>query len=322
MIVNSYQINNELKLLPCNPDEAADLSRRDDARVWIDLCDFDAGELEAWLDRLEVRDLSRRLCLEARDRPGFYPFNHEMFLVIPVLADVEVAREYEHAAFLCRGNLLLTLHRKPLLDPRDVSTLQESDSWLSAHSIAGLVSAVMIDLSLTCLRQGPELRRLVTVVEERMDRDPESVEAEEILDIRSQHLMLSAAINDQLPCMRALSVTDKPFFKLVDAKEYINCALANLQAADGLLDRLNKRIEDLRAGFQMHAQDKTNRRLNMLTILSAIFMPVTLLASIWGMNFEVMPELSLPNAYPLALGFMALVGTAMYLYFRRQRWFD
>ena len=38
----------------------------------------------------------------------------------------------------------------------------------------------------------------------------------------------------------------------------------------------------------MHAQEKTNRRLGMLTILSAIFMPITLLAGIWGMNFEGM----------------------------------
>jgi Mg2+ and Co2+ transporter CorA len=58
--------------------------------------------------------------------------------------------------------------------------------------------------------------------------------------------------------------------------------LANLQAADRSLDRLSERISALRAGFQMHAQDKTNRKLGMLTILSAIFMPITLLAGIGG----------------------------------------
>ena len=76
------------------------------------------------------------------------------------------------------------------------------------------------------------------------------------------------------------------------------------------------------AGFEMHAQDKTNRRLNMLTILSAIFMPITLLSGIWGMNFEFMPELKYTFAYFLALGFMSLVGWAMYFLFRRKGYFD
>jgi magnesium transporter len=102
----------------------------------------------------------------------------------------------------------------------------------------------------------------------------------------------------------------------------MNCALANLQVADRSLDRLGERIGALRAGFQMHAQDKTNRKLGMLTILSAIFMPITLLAGIWGMNFETMPELKFPFAYPVALGLMALIAAGMYRFFRRGGWFD
>ena len=102
----------------------------------------------------------------------------------------------------------------------------------------------------------------------------------------------------------------------------MNCALANLQAIERSLDRLGERIGALRTGFQMHAQDKTNRRLNMLTILAAIFNPATLLAGIWGMNFALMPELQYPLAYPIALGLMVLIGVLMFLFFRRGGWFD
>jgi magnesium transporter len=122
--------------------------------------------------------------------------------------------------------------------------------------------------------------------------------------------------------VQGLSQIDRPFFRIKDAQEYMNCTLGNLQAADKSLDRLDGRISALRSGFQMHAQDKTNRRLGLLTILSAIFMPITLLAGIWGMNFETMPELKYTFSYPMALGFMALIGSGMYLYFRRTGWFD
>ena len=155
-----------------------------------------------------------------------------------------------------------------------------------------------------------------------MDSDPDEVQAEEILDIRSHLMALGALVSDQLPTLQALSVTDKPFFRLADTQEYMNCALANVQATDGSLIWLDQRTGTLRSGFQMHAQDKTNRRLNMLTILSAVFTPITLLAGIWGMNFEVMPELKYPYAYPIALGSMTLVGWGMYFFFRRNDWLD
>ena len=62
-----------------------------------------------------------------------------------------------------------------------------------------------------------------------------------------------------------------------------------------------------------------NRRLGMLTILSAIFMPITLMAGIWGMNFENMPELGLEFGYPLGLGAMAVVAIGMFLFLPQRR---
>jgi magnesium transporter len=322
MIVNSVQIDEAMQMTPVAPERAAEACQAADARVWIDLQAFEPDELEVWLDKLGVTGLSRRLCLEARDRPGFYPLKREVFLVIPVLTESDDSREVDYVAFLCSENMLLTFHRKSVVNPQKLDTLQESEGWLPSRSIAGLVSAVMIAMSLECLGRTAELRSAILVLENRMDREPDAVEVEEILEMRSDLLALGAVVSDQLPSLGALGQVDKPFFRRTDAQEYMNCALVNLQAADRSLDWLDQRIAALHSGFQMHAQDKTNGRLNMLTILSAIFMPVTLMASIWGMNFESMPELRHPFSYPIALGFMVLIGSGMYLYFRKTGWFE
>jgi magnesium transporter len=184
------------------------------------------------------------------------------------------------------------------------------------------MSAMMIDFSLTCLGYTANLRNTIRTLEDTMDRDPNAVEAEQIMDLRSEVLLLGSIVSDLLPLVLALRTTDKPIFKLEDAKDYLNCAVVNLKAVDRSLDWLDGRVNALRSGFEMHAQDKTNRRLNILTILSAIFNPATLLAGIWGMNFVNMPELRLPFAYPIALGLMLLLGTGMFFFFRRQGWFD
>lgn len=66
--------------------------------------------------------------------------------------------------------------------------------------------------------------------------------------------------------------------------------------------------------------NRTNEVMRVLTIIATIFIPLTFIAGVYGMNFEHMPELPLPWAYPVVLGVMAVVATAMLAYFRRRRW--
>jgi magnesium transporter len=67
-----------------------------------------------------------------------------------------------------------------------------------------------------------------------------------------------------------------------------------------------------------------NQRLNevmkVLTVISTIFIPLTFIASIYGMNFKHMPELESPWAYPAVLGVMLLIGASMVGYFKWRRW--
>ncbi len=67
-----------------------------------------------------------------------------------------------------------------------------------------------------------------------------------------------------------------------------------------------------------------NQRLNevmkVLTVMATIFIPLTFIASIYGMNFEHMPELKWPYAYPAVLGLMGVVALGLTVYFRRRGW--
>jgi len=65
---------------------------------------------------------------------------------------------------------------------------------------------------------------------------------------------------------------------------------------------------------------RTNEVMKVLTIMASIFIPLTFLAGIYGMNFERMPELSLPWAYPVLLGVMAVLAGGMVWYFYRKGW--
>ena len=81
--------------------------------------------------------------------------------------------------------------------------------------------------------------------------------------------------------------------------------------------------------FELYLSTVSNRMneiMKVLTIIATIFMPMSVIASIYGMNFEGakspwnMPELSWYYGYPFALGLMAFVAVVMLIFFRRNGW--
>lgn len=65
---------------------------------------------------------------------------------------------------------------------------------------------------------------------------------------------------------------------------------------------------------------RTNEVMKVLTVIATIFMPLTFLAGVYGMNFEYMPELKWHWGYPAVLGVMLTIGVGMARFFRKKRW--
>ena len=66
--------------------------------------------------------------------------------------------------------------------------------------------------------------------------------------------------------------------------------------------------------------NKTNEVMKVLTVVATIFIPLTFIVGLYGMNFKYMPELNHPLGYPAVLAFMLIVAVGMLIYFRKKRW--
>lgn len=98
-----------------------------------------------------------------------------------------------------------------------------------------------------------------------------------------------------------------------------------------IYDHLSKLLElidtflqigiDLINSYTSLGSQRMNRIMMVLTMITTIFMPLTLLAGIYGMNFDNMPELHWKYGYYFVLGVMSLVAGAMLIWFRRKGWF-
>jgi magnesium/cobalt transport protein CorA len=83
-----------------------------------------------------------------------------------------------------------------------------------------------------------------------------------------------------------------------------------------------ERLNALHDHYHLMLQDKSNKRLNFLTIIQAIFVPITLITGLYGMNFVFMPELEFKYGYFIALGIMVLIVSGFLRYFYKHGWFD
>ena len=79
-------------------------------------------------------------------------------------------------------------------------------------------------------------------------------------------------------------------------------------------------IASARDAYLSVLSNRMNEVMKVLTIIATIFIPITFVAGLYGMNFEWMPELEAWWAYPAVLGVMAVIAGGMLLYFRRKRW--
>jgi magnesium transporter len=66
--------------------------------------------------------------------------------------------------------------------------------------------------------------------------------------------------------------------------------------------------------------NRLNKVMKVLTIISTIFIPLTFIVGVYGMNFHFMPELDFPLAYPITWGIMVLIALGMVVFFKRRKW--
>ncbi|KAF0226857.1 MAG: magnesium transporter [Erysipelotrichaceae bacterium] len=87
------------------------------------------------------------------------------------------------------------------------------------------------------------------------------------------------------------------------------------------VDTLREVLSSLVDIYLSNASIKMNEIMKVLTIISTIFIPLTFIAGVYGMNFKYMPELTWIYGYPLILGVMLMVAIGLLIYFKRKKWF-
>jgi magnesium transporter len=137
--------------------------------------------------------------------------------------------------------------------------------------------------------------------------------------VKRELMRLRRGLWPQRDAINSLVRDDSPFVGDQIVVYLRDCYDHVVQLGD-MLEHYREMASGLLNTYLSSVSNRTNEVMKVLTIMASIFIPLTFLAGIYGMNFQFMPELALPWAYPVLLLIMVLVTIAMMLYFRRLGW--
>ncbi len=156
-------------------------------------------------------------------------------------------------------------------------------------------------------------------IEENIIISPTQDNAREIFQLKHKILLLRKAIWPIREEISHLLQADHKFitsFTRLYLRDLYDHVVQAIDAVETLRDMVSS-IMDI---YLSLVTNKMNEIMKVLTIISTIFIPITFITSLYGMNFKYMPELDWRYGYPCALLVMGLISCGMLIFFRRKRW--
>lgn len=298
------------------------------AVIWVDLLGETPEENEeakrVMLDVFHFHPLTVEDCMETRNQPKIEAFPHYIYFVVHGIRSGMtgpgnfVTKELD--GFLGE-NFVVTYHTDRFRSIKDVKKQIRISHYACTRGAAYLLHQVLdhiVDLYMPIV---DEFDKAINDLEDRVFemRNSGNMILEEVMDLRRSVARLRRISSRQLDVLYRIShgefplIPDNilPFFR--DVHDHL---LRISDLSEGYRDLVSSLFD---IHFSVMAT-RTNDVMKTLAVLSAILLPLTLIAGIYGMNFEYMPELHSRNGYYLTLIAMAVITIVLLFYFWRRGW--
>lgn len=171
-------------------------------------------------------------------------------------------------------------------------------------------------------RYYPVAQRVAENLEELEDsvvENPHPLVLKRIQWLRQQLVVLRRVGWPQREALSAMLRESSPYFGEQE-KVYLRDTFDHIAQIVELIDSSREMASDLADAYLSNVSHRTNEVMKVLTLMASIFIPLTFIAGIYGMNFEYIPELQSRNGYFIVWTVMISVAVGMTLFFRKRGW--
>ncbi|MDF1583598.1 MAG: magnesium/cobalt transporter CorA [Methyloprofundus sp.] len=291
-------------------------------KIWVDLQDNPVESERCFLEEifglhpLAIEDAQRQ-----RHPPKLERFDEVVFLLLKGLDAQSDSLDFGtiQLAIFVAQRFIITRHSSDSISTDALWTKVGASGKLwskGAFALALDLIRLVVDRYLDILL---DLEPRLDELEDEIQVKPKDTLLHELSDYRTRLKKMRRYLIYQVQLFGVLKEsTDYPIDKSLDHD--IVDIYERLERASSLSSLYTELVTDLMESYISLASHHLNNIMKILTVVTVIFVPLTFMAGIYGMNFEHMPELHYENGYYALLGMMILVAVSLLIIFRKVKW--
>lgn len=292
--------------------------------VWLNVYGLHEPEVMAEIGRrFGLHPLVLEDILNTDQRPKLDDYGDYLFLVARFLDydDKTVAVSSEQVSMVVGRNFVITFQERPTGSFNPVrDRLRDGRGQIrtaGADYLAYALLDAIVDRYFAVLEAiGERTERL----EEEMMQDPHQRLLESLHHLKRETLILRRAV---WPLREVInSLTRSTNFFRAEVQPYLRDVYDHTVHLFESLEATRDLIASLLEIYLSTVSNRVNREVRVLTVIALIFLPSTLIAGIFGMNFRSMPWLDDPDGFRTIIGLMVTIATTLAIVFWRRRWLD
>jgi len=320
MLVNSVAYKNGKKVADVAPEEIHTWLAREDGILWVAVRDPEPHELEKLEEQFDLHPLAVEDARHGHQRPKFEEYGDSLFFVLHMLEpDGDDLRVGEVDIFVAR-NYVLSVRSRSERNFQDVRTRCEREPELMQYGTGYILYALMdavVDRYFPIL---DDIETRLELIEEQIfaGKSPRA-NIEALYDLKQKLMTLKHATAPLHEAVGKLYGGRVPQIcsGLGDYYRDVADHLGRInQSIDAARDMVTTAMSVTLAMITVQETEVTKR----LASYAALVAVPTMIAGIYGMNFEHMPELQWPWGYPLVLGVMVAIDGYLFWRFRKAKW--
>ena len=319
-----------IRMLRFSPDCATDRWIHDISSLdteagqvtWIDVQGFaDESVLTEIAAKFNIHPLAMEDIVNVPQRPKVVSYAHQTLIIARAVTATEDADARATQISLVVGSDYVITFRHELSNLFEpVRTRIDNPATRLRKSGADYLAYVILDTAIDSLY--PVLARFgerLETIEASILTNPQPNCLQEINAIRNQLMQLRRTIWPLRDAVRCLIHGDSPLMSET-AQTFLRDTHDHCEQIADVLEMYRDIATGLLNTYMSAVAHRSNEIMKVLTIISSIFVPMTFVAGVYGMNFEHMPELALSFSYPMVWIIMLTIAVTMLWFFHRKRW--